>query len=133
MPKKLIDSALEKVNDISEIPDTVLLEKTNEKTRGTRYFKWQIQDSSILATAREENPYAHYCPIDHFNSMLSNIIHCFKNQNIMNNYSVFELLVNKELSQNRPFKGKAEEYKIRMALGILEIEKIIKWTGRFDL
>lgn len=35
----------------------------------------------------------------------------------------------KNLSPDRPFKGKPEEYKIRMTLGILEIEGLIKWTG----
>jgi hypothetical protein len=34
-----------------------------------------------------------------------------------------------DLVKGRPYKGKAEEYKVRMALGILEVENLIKWTG----
>lgn len=104
-------------------------EETNERTLGTKYFKWQTQDSSIIATAREENPYEHYCPTDHFKAILSKILEAFEQQNIINNDTIFQLLVDKELSSNRIFKGKAEEYKIRLTLGILELEGLLKWTG----
>ena len=43
--------------------------------------------------------------------------------------SSFLSLEGQGLSPDRPFKGKPEEYKIRMALGILEREELIKWTG----
>lgn len=33
------------------------------------------------------------------------------------------------LAPNRPFRGKPEDYKIRMTIGILEIESLIKWIG----
>jgi len=39
------------------------------------------------------------------------------------------MLERQNLAPNRPFKGKPEEYKIRIVLGILEIEELIKWTG----
>jgi hypothetical protein len=35
----------------------------------------------------------------------------------------------RELALGRLFKGAQEEYKIYMALGILELEGLIKWTG----
>jgi len=105
------------------------IEETKERFFGTKYFQWQIQDSSIIAIARQENPYEHYCPIDHFKTILSKILEAFEQQNIINNDTIFQLLVDKELSSNRIFKGKAEEYKIRLTLGILELEGLLKWTG----
>ncbi len=107
----------------------VVIEETKERVLGTKYFQWQIQDSSIIATARQENPYEHYCPTDHFKTILSKILEAFEQQNIINNDTIFQLLVDKELSSNRVFKGKAEEYKIRLTLGILELEGLLKWTG----
>ena len=53
----------------------------------------------------------------------------FQSHNVINTDLIFSMLEGKELAPNRPFKGKPEEYKIRMALGILEREGLIKWTG----
>lgn len=103
--------------------------ETKERVLGTKYYQWQIQDSSIIATARQENPYEHYCPTNHFKTILSKIVEAFEKQNIINNDTIFQLLVDKELSPNRVFKGKAEEYKIRLTLGIIELEGLLKWTG----
>ena len=114
------------------IEKEVIIEESKETKKrdlGTKYFKWRIQDLSIIATARKENPYDHYCPIDHFRTILSKIIEAFEQQDIINNDIIYQLLVGKELSSNRIFKGKAEEYKIRLTLGILELEDFIKWTG----
>lgn len=109
-----------------EIPKT---EETEERTLGTKYYKWQIRGTSIFATAREENPYEHSCPVDHFKTIISKIIEAFQNQNVINNDIIYQSLIDKELSPNRIFKGKAEEYKIRMILGVLELEGFTKWTG----
>jgi hypothetical protein len=38
-------------------------------------------------------------------------------------------LVGKDLVPGRPLKGHQEEYKLYMALGILELEGLLKWTG----
>ena len=103
--------------------------KLQERTVGTKYFKWEKREKTVIATAREENPYDHFCPIDHFKTIMSKIIEAFENQNIINNDVIYQLLINKELSPNRIFKGKAEEYKIRMILGILELEGFLQWTG----
>lgn len=100
-----------------------------ERTSGTKYYKWTIRGNSLFATARKENPYEHSCPIDHFKSIISKIIEIFKNQNVINNDIVYKSLINKELSLNRFFKGRAEEYKIRMILGVLELAGLTKWTG----
>jgi hypothetical protein len=102
---------------------------SKERVLGTKYYQWQVQDSSIIATARQENPYEHYCPADHFKTILSKIVEAFEQQNIINNDTIFQLLVDKELSPNRVFKGKAEKYKIRLTLGIIELEGLLKWTG----
>ncbi|RLC42625.1 MAG: hypothetical protein DRH44_06150, partial [Candidatus Coatesbacteria bacterium] len=77
----------------------------------------------------KDNPYRHYCPIIHFRTILKTIIEVFKSQNIINTDLIFSVLEGQNLSPDRPFKGKSEEYKIRMTLGILEIEGLIKWTG----
>lgn len=126
----------EKKAVVTTISDTkekeVVIEEQNdtkERVLGTKYYQWQVQDSSIIATARQENPYEHYCPTDHFKTILSKIVEAFEQQNIINNDTIFQLLIDKELSPNRVFKGKAEEYKIRLSLGILELEGLLKWTG----
>lgn len=61
--------------------------------------------------------------------MIDTIVDIFRNQNLINQDIIFSKLTGKELSPDRLFKGKAEHYKIYMALGILEIEGFIKWTG----
>ncbi|OGF63751.1 MAG: hypothetical protein A2Y62_09360 [Candidatus Fischerbacteria bacterium RBG_13_37_8] len=99
------------------------------KDKGSKYFKWHKIDKSIIASARKEKPYEHYCPMEHFITILNSIIKIFKRHNIINTDLIFEELKGKNLVSNRKFKGKAEEYKIRMVLGILEIENLIKWTG----
>lgn len=126
----------EKKAVVTTISDTkekeVVIEEQNdrkERVLGTKYYQWQVQDSSIIATARQENPYEHYCPTDHFKTILSKIVEAFEQQNIINNDTIFQLLIDKEISPNRVFKGKAEEYKIRLSLGILELEGLLKWTG----
>lgn len=100
-----------------------------ERTLGTKYYKWQIRGNSLFATAREENPYEHSCPLDHFRTIISKIIEAFQNQNVINNDVIYQSLIDQELSSNRVFKGKAEEYKIRMIFGVLELEGFTKWTG----
>lgn len=109
--------------------ETEQSDETEERTIGTKYYKWTIRGTSLFATAREENPYEHSCPIDHFKTIILKIIEAFENQNIINNDIIYQTLLDKELSPNRVFKGKAEEYKIRMILGILELEDFTKWTG----
>lgn len=100
-----------------------------ERTVGTKYYKWQLRGTSLFTKAREESPYEHSCPIDHFNTIISKVIEAFLHKDIINNELVYNALIGKELSSNRMFKGKAEEYKIRMILGVLELEGFTKWTG----
>jgi len=100
-----------------------------EKELGSKYFKWEKRGNSIVAIARMEKPYEHYCPITHFHTILQVIINAFKTHDVINTDSIFSMLKGENLAPNRPFKEKNEEYKIRMALGILELEDLIKWTG----
>jgi hypothetical protein len=100
-----------------------------ERSLGTKYYKWQIRGSSLFATARKENPYEHSCPLEHAATIISKIVDTFQSQNVISNDIIYQSLIEQELSPNRVFKGKAEEYKIRMILGILELEGFIKWTG----
>jgi ubiquinone biosynthesis protein Coq4 len=109
--------------------DVEQIDEIEERTVGTKYYKWTIRGTSLFATAREENPYEHSCPVDHFKTIISKIIEAFENQNVINNDIIYQALVDQELSPNRVFKGKAEEYKIRMILGVLELEGFTKWTG----
>ena len=100
-----------------------------ERKSGSKYFKWHISGQSIVAEARIEKPYKHHCPIEHFETILKTIANAYQNQNVVSADVVFNMLMNKDLAPNRLFKGKPEDYKIRMALGILEIEGLLKWTG----
>lgn len=128
-----ISDLLVRPREKEEIPPTpdqgIEEEPIQEKKYGSKYFKWDIRRHSIVAAARKERPYEHYCPIIHFETILKKIIEGFKNQNIINTDIISSMLKGEDLSPDRPFKGKPEEYKIRMALGILEIEELIKWTG----
>jgi type III secretion system FlhB-like substrate exporter len=100
-----------------------------EKKFASKYFKWAIRGHSVVGMARKDNPYEHYCPMDHFQTILEKITDAFKGQNVINTDLIFSMLEGQNLSPDRPFKGKPEEYKIRMSLGILEMEELIKWTG----
>lgn len=66
---------------------------------------------------------------DHFKTIISKIIEAFEDQNVINNDIIYQALVCQELSPNRIFKGKAEEYKIRRILGVLELKGFTKWKG----
>lgn len=124
----LIDTEVYKEQIAISTP--LVSEKINiERKMGTKYFKWEFKGHSVIALARKDNPYEHYCPMEHFKTIIDIIVKAFKTQNIVNNDLIFDILNGKNLSSDRPFKGKAEEYKIRMALGILELEDLIKWTG----
>ena len=125
----LLLESIEKEEPI-DIPDMERVEKPAlEKKFGSKYFEWKIKEHSVVAKARKDNPYEHYCPIDHFKTILEKIIQAFRSQNIINTDLIFSILEGQQISHDRPFKGKAEEYKIRMALAILELEELIKWTG----
>ena len=128
-----ISNLLVRPEEKKEIPFTPVLEieeeLISERRFGSKYFKWYIKGHSIIAMARKENPYEHYCPIIHFEAILKKIIEGFKSQNLINTDLIFSMLEGQNLSPGRSFKGKPEEYKIRMTLGILEIEGLIKWTG----
>ncbi|BDC35415.1 MAG: hypothetical protein EF806_00950 [Candidatus Methanoliparum thermophilum] len=128
-----ISNLLVRLGEKEEVPPTPTIEieekPTPEKELGSKYFKWYIKGHSIVAIARKDNPYEHYCPINHFQTILEKIIEGFKSQNLINTDLIFSMLEGQNLSLDRTFKGKPEEYKIRMTLGILEIEGLIKWTG----
>jgi len=100
-----------------------------ERKAGSKYFNWYISGHSVVAEARKEKPYKHHCPIEHFKSILKIIEEAFQIHNLISTDLLFSMLEGKDLVPNRPFKGKREDYKIRMALGILEIEELINWTG----
>jgi hypothetical protein len=100
-----------------------------EPKRGTKYFKWEITKNSVVSSAREENPYFGYCPIEHFKTLIYTVVSIFKDQDIINKDILYMQLVGKDLAPGRPFKGHQEEYKLYMALGILELEGLLKWTG----
>lgn len=98
-------------------------------TIATTYFEWFIKGSSVYALGNKENPYQHTCPTEHFIKIINLVINAYQVQNVISMNTIFSQLEGKDLVPNRPFKGNAEEYKIRMALGILELEKLVKWTA----
>jgi hypothetical protein len=132
-----ISRLLTQTEDIEEVMETIPMtekpakieEVKPERKLGSKYFTWYISGHSIVAEARRENPYKHHCPIEHFETILKTVVEAFKHQNIVSADVIFTMLEGEELASGRPFKGKAEDYKIRMTLGILEIEDLIKWTG----
>lgn len=99
--------------------------------KGTRYFRWELSKNknTVRAWAREKSPYLHNCPLGHFKTIVRTIISIFQDQNLINKDLIYVRLQETELSPNRPFKGAPEEYKIYMALGILELDGLLKWTG----
>lgn len=100
-----------------------------ERATGTIYYSWIIKGSSIIALARPNDPYKHFCPLDHSKTIIGKVVEAFQHQNVINFDTVYQSLENKELAPLRLFKGAAEEYKIRVILGVLELEGLIKWTG----
>ncbi|MGD0717028.1 MAG: restriction endonuclease [Halobacteriota archaeon] len=97
--------------------------------KGTKYFRWEVSKNTVRAWARENSPYLHNCPLEHFKTIIRTVIAIFKDQNLVNKDLVYSRLQTTQLAPNRPFKGSPEEYKIYMALGILELEELLKWTG----
>jgi hypothetical protein len=97
--------------------------------KGTKYFRWEISKNTVRAWAREKSPYLHNCPLNHFKTIVRTILLIFQGQNLINKDLIYVQLQKTELSPNRPFKGAPEEYKIYMALGILELDGLLKWTG----
>ena len=81
-----------------------------------------MKENSVVALGNKVNPYTHYCPTEHFLKIISLIVESYQTQNVISAETIFSLLEGKDLVPNRPFKGRAEDYKIRMALGILEME-----------
>src|SRR5690606_13724436 len=65
------------------------IDEIEERTIGTKYYKWTIRGNSLFATARKENPYEHSCPVDHFKTIISKIIIAFQNQNVINNDLIY--------------------------------------------
>jgi len=116
-------------SEVEEEMDEELIEEGEEDEYGTKYFEWSIEKDSVVAKARKEDPYDHFCPINHFETILNHIKKAFEGQEVIRNKTIFNSLEGEELTKDRLFKGRNEEYKIRMALGILELEGLIKWTG----
>lgn len=123
--KELLDIKLEEAPIEMEVP----LKIKKERKLGTKYFEWNIKGDSIVAKAREEKPYEHYCPITHAIKIFKTIEETFYKQDIINAELIHQKLLGDELDINRKYKGKAEEYKIRAVIGILEIEGLLGWTG----
>ncbi|MBN1550466.1 winged helix-turn-helix domain-containing protein [bacterium] len=119
----------EVVPEVEEKDIEKSLTQPKKRKYGSRYFKWEIRGSSAVATAREENPYEHHCPLEHFKTILDTVKVAFEGHNVINTDLIFSMLEGREIAPNRAFKGVPEVYKIRMTLGILEIEGIITWTG----
>lgn len=110
--------------------DEVSIKKTeSERKLGTKYYQWEIRKSSVVAWARKEQPYIHHCPVEHFRTIIGKIISILSTKNVISVDAVSEELRGKDIGFERPYKGKPEEYKIFMALGILEVENLLQWTG----
>lgn len=128
--KILVEKHPEKIEPtIDEKPAAISSQPETERIFGSKYFQWEIRKSSVVAYARKEQPYIHHCPVEHFRTLIETIIRIFSMTNVITVEAISEELQGKNIGFDRPYKGKPEEYKIFMALGILEIENLIKWTG----
>lgn len=63
-----------------------------EKKFGSRYFEWYRKGHSVVAVARKDNPYKHFCPVQHFQTILQKIIEGFKTRNLVNTDVIFSIL-----------------------------------------
>ncbi len=106
-----------------------LTQSESVRKLGSKYYQWEIRKSSVVAWARREQPYIHHCPVEHFRTIISTILSILSTNNVISVEAVSEELHGKDIGFERLYKGKPEEYKIFMALGILEVENLIKWTG----
>lgn len=126
----LIEPQTEITMDSAEVELEEKVSETKEDSNfASKYYRWYKSGNSIVAEARREKPYKHHCPIEHFKTILDVISEAYQKQDIVYVDLIIDILTNRELAPNRQFKGKSEDYKIRMTLGILEFEEIIKWTG----
>jgi hypothetical protein len=123
--KELLGVKIEEAPIEKEIPAEI----KKEKKLGTKYFEWDIKGNSIMAKARREKPYEHYCPITHAIKIFKTIENCLRERDLVNAELIHQKLLGDELDTNRKYKGKAEEYKIRVMIGILELEGLLGWTG----
>ena len=123
--KELMGIKIKEAPIEKEIPEKI----KKEKKLGTKYFGWKIKGDSIVAKARKENPYEHYCPLSHSIKIFETIKTSFEEMDIINAELIHKKLLENDLDINRKYKGKAEEYKIRVMLGILELEGLLGWTG----
>jgi hypothetical protein len=127
LSKLLCSSEEEIIEDKIEPEFVSTIEK--ERHSGTKYYSWENRGQSIAAYARKEKPYVHHCPTDHFHTIFSSIVNNLQEYPLISVSTIFNDLEERGLAPGRPFKGRAEDYKIRMVLGILEIEELLKWTG----
>jgi hypothetical protein len=123
-----IIQSVERIKPVEQI-EKITVKEVTKRSFGLKYYKWEPVHGHITAYARKDNPYPHNCPTIHLKTIMNAIINIFERQDIVNKDIIYTQLEGKELSPDRIFKGKPEQYKIYMALGILEIENLIKWTG----
>ncbi|KAF2957822.1 hypothetical protein AS159_05305 [Thermotoga sp. Ku-13t] len=100
------------------------------KKFATKYFEWEVRKSSVVARARKEKPYNHSCSLEYFRAVMRKTLEAFKTSDEVSALTIASSLKDEELTPGRKFHGRSEKYKIDMALGILELEGFIEWTGR---
>ncbi|ADA67814.1 hypothetical protein Tnap_1748 [Thermotoga petrophila RKU-10] len=120
------------VKDILDKIGNALTSNDSSVTKkfATKYFEWEVIKSSVVARARKEKPYSHYCPLEHFRVVMRKTLEAFKTSDEVSAPTITSLLEGEELAPGRKFHGNSERYKIVMELGILELEGFIEWTGR---
>ncbi|MCD6551384.1 HTH domain-containing protein [Thermotoga sp.] len=118
--REIVQSVLEELGEIKE----------NTQQKASVYFKWEMTKKSVIAWARKEKPYRNFCPLEYFQTILRKTLEAFRENTEVSVRTVASLLEKEELAPGRPFHGRSERYKIDMALGILELEGFIEWTGR---
>lgn len=117
-----------KTEELNEVARKKMGKKTMDKP-ATEYHRWKINGESVIAFKGNNVESQDTCPVEHFKNIIKKIILSFNDYNVVDSDIIYSFLRDEKLGNNRPFRWQDDKYKIRMTLGILELERIIKWTG----
>lgn len=89
-------------------------------------YSWSMNENTVIAHYREDDPYHHYCSSEHFLTIGLIAVDILRNESSVNTRKLRIALEGRNISIDRKFRGKSEVYKLNMVLYILEYEKVVK-------
>lgn len=117
---------LEKLSSLfTDAPATI---EDNSKLK-TKYFKWETDGKQITAWARREKPYNHSFPVTHLLKIMDAASQLLSTEEKLSKKLLEERLEGKELEEGKVFTSDKQDYKVRIGLGILEMEGFIYWEA----